>query len=104
LTNYLNNMVITIILLTCLLVVSIYANVNLLRRNEQLEEAQEVLTNEYESLYNKVIEFEQVIESANKKLKEIDYRGSFESDDEVGFFFKELKALQENINTFLRIL
>jgi len=97
-------MVITIILLTCLLVVSIYANVNLLRRNEQLEEAQEVLTNEYESLYNKVIEFEQVIESANKKLKEIDYRGSFESDDEVGFFFKELKALQENINTFLRIL
>ena len=97
-------MVITIILLTCLLVVSIYANVNLLRRNEQLEEAQEVLTNEYESLYNKVIEFERVIESANKKLKEIDYRGSFESDDEVGFFFKELKALHENINTFLRIL
>ena len=36
------------------------------------------------------------------KLKEIDLRGAFESDDEVGFFFKELKAIQEDINNFLQ--
>jgi hypothetical protein len=95
-------MILTIILLVIFLGVSIYANINLLKRNEQLEEAQDLIANDYEELYNKMFLFEAVIDNANKKLKEIDYKGSFESDDEVGFFFKELKNIQEDINKFLQ--
>ena len=95
-------MILTIILLVIFLGVSTYANINLLKRNERLEEAQDLIANDYEDLYNKMVQFETVIDNANKKLKEIDYKGSFESDDEVGFFFKELKNIQEDINKFLQ--
>jgi len=37
---------------------------------------------------------------ADRKLKEIDVRGSYSSDDEVGFFFVELQRIQELLNTF----
>jgi len=95
-------MIISIILLVALLGVSIYINYNLLKRNESLEETYELLADEYEEILNKMIQFEKVIESANKKLKDIDHKGSFESDDEVGFFFKELKGIQQDINNFLQ--
>ena len=95
-------MILTIILLVIFLGVSTYANINLLKRNERLEEAQDLIANDYEDLYNKMVQFETVINNANEKLKEIDYKGSFESDDEVGFFFKELKNIQESINEFLK--
>jgi hypothetical protein len=95
-------MILTIIFLAILLGISIYVNVNLLKRNERLEEAQDLIANDYEELYNKMLLFEAVIDDANKKLKEIDFKGSFESDDEVGFFFKELKNIQDDINKFLQ--
>jgi hypothetical protein len=41
-----------------------------------------------------------IIELSDKKLKEIDYKGSFESDDEIGFFFQSVKQLQEALNAF----
>jgi len=37
----------------------------------------------------------------SKTLKEIDSKGTFEADDEVGTFFESLKALQERIETFI---
>jgi hypothetical protein len=40
------------------------------------------------------------IDFSDKKLKEIDSKGSFESDDEVGYFFKQVKFLQEQLNNF----
>ena len=41
-----------------------------------------------------------LIEFSDKKLKEVDHKGSFESDDEVGFFFQEIKQIQETLNAF----
>ena len=95
-------MILSIILLAILLGISVYINFNLFKRTEQLEQTYDSLVDEYETLYQKMIEFEDVIENSNQKLKEIDNRGSFESDDEVGFFFKELKRIQEEINEFLK--
>jgi hypothetical protein len=37
---------------------------------------------------------------SDKKIKEIDVNGTFESDDEIGFFFKQIKFLQEQLNNF----
>jgi hypothetical protein len=41
-----------------------------------------------------------VIEVADARLKKIDHRGTFQSDDEVGFFFDQIKNLQEILNEF----
>ena len=47
--------------------------------------------NEYESI---IIQFQQIVEFATGKMKEVDNSGHYESDDETGFFFTELKELQ----------
>jgi hypothetical protein len=41
-----------------------------------------------------------VIEITDKKLKEIDHKGTFESDDEIGFFFKSIQQIQDILNDF----
>ena len=38
------------------------------------------------------------IEEADIKLRELDNKGTFESDDEVGYFFDFLKRMIGNIN------
>jgi hypothetical protein len=37
---------------------------------------------------------------SDKKLQEIDHKGTFKSDDEVGFFFKSIKQIQNILNDF----
>ena len=51
--------------------------------------------NQYESL---IIEFQNIIEFAKAKMKQVDAKGHYESDDETGFFFQQLKELQESLN------
>ena len=48
--------------------------------------------NQYESL---IIEFQSIIEFATTKMKQVDANGHYESDDETGFFFQQLKQIQE---------
>jgi hypothetical protein len=47
-----------------------------------------------------MVNFSNVINFSDKKIKEIDARGAFESDDEIGFFFKQIKFLQDQLNGF----
>ena len=51
--------------------------------------------NNYENL---MLEFQQIIEFATTKMKQVDAKGHYESDDETGFFFQQLKELQELLN------
>ena len=51
--------------------------------------------NQYEGL---IIEFQQIIEFATEKMKTVDAKGHYESDDETGFFFEQLKDLQKILN------
>ena len=46
---------------------------------------------QYEDL---IIQFQQIITYATERMKMIDESGHYESDDETGFFFEELKQLQ----------
>jgi len=48
--------------------------------------------NQYEGL---IIEIRNIIEFATTKMKQVDANGHYESDDETGFFFQQLKELQE---------
>ena len=51
--------------------------------------------NQYEDL---IIQFQQIITFATDKMKLVDSSGHYESDDETGFFFKQLKDLQILLN------
>ena len=46
---------------------------------------------QYEDL---IIQFQQIISYATERMKLVDSEGHYESDDETGFFFEELKQLQ----------
>ena len=61
---------------------------NLLRQNEQLEE----------DLVGTISGVVTTITQANEKMKQADIRGSFESDDEVGSVFTELKRIVNELN------
>ena len=46
---------------------------------------------QYENL---ITQFQQIISFSSEKMKLVDSKGHFESDDETGFFFEQLKELQ----------
>ena len=47
--------------------------------------------NQYEDL---ISQFQQIITFSTEKMKAVDARGHYESDDETGFFFEQLKQIQ----------
>tara|TARA_R110001592_G_scaffold271299_2_gene537782 strand:- start:2149 stop:2421 length:273 start_codon:yes stop_codon:yes gene_type:complete len=85
-------MIITIILISIALIGSLYANYNLLKKYEQGEEY-------ISNLETWFVQFSKTITSMNKEIEKIDTKGSFSSDDEVGYFFKELKKIIAKLNT-----
>tara|TARA_B100000214_G_scaffold362833_1_gene327687 strand:- start:605 stop:865 length:261 start_codon:yes stop_codon:yes gene_type:complete len=58
------------------------------------------LTTKLESLEDWVSDFIDTIEKIQTELKEIDYRGSFESDDETGTIFEQIKLTINQLNRF----
>jgi hypothetical protein len=79
-------MEIVISILTALLIVNGFIIYNLLKKNEILEDF--------------IKKQSDAIDYCDKRLKTIDDRGSFIADDEVGWFFTELKKIQEALNEF----
>ena len=92
---------ITIVIILGILVVAFgFTTFNLLKKNEKQEDIisnQETILAGYMEYLSKI---SGIIELSDKKLKEVDHKGSFESDDEVGFFFQEIKQIQETLNAF----
>jgi len=86
-------MILTIILLSVGIVVLGFTTVNLLKKNEN----QEDILASYLLYLDRI---SRVIELSDERLKKVDAKGSFESDDEIGFFFKEVKQIQEVLNEF----
>ena len=88
---------IALIVITCILSVLVvilgFTTFNLMRKNEK----QEDILSEY---LNYLDNLSRTIEISEKKLKEIDNKGTFSSDDEVGFFFQNIKKIQELLNEF----
>ena len=58
------------------------------------------LTVKIEMLEDWVEQFIQTIDRVNRDLKQADYRGSFESDDETGVIFQEIKTIVSQLNRF----
>ena len=47
--------------------------------------------NQYEDF---ILQISSIIEFSTKKMKQVDSTGHYESDDETGFFFEQLKDIQ----------
>jgi hypothetical protein len=74
-------MIVTTLIVSSLLLASIYVNYNLFRKLEVLEDEIESNLTIFRGIY--------------KTMKEIDSNGAFESDDEVGSVFADLKNVVE---------
>ena len=81
------------IILTAVIVTSFFIIRNLIKRNEN----QEDIIEEYE---NFIIKQSEAINACNQRLKEIDDKGIFYADDQIGWFFKEVQKIQEALNEF----
>ena len=75
------------IILTAVIVASFFIIRNLLKKNEVLEDF--------------VAKQSEAISACDKRLKEVDDKGMFYADDQIGFFFKEVQKIQEALNEFM---
>ena len=73
-------------ILLALLIVAGFAIRNLLKKNEILEDF--------------IAKQSEAIDRCDLRLKSIDDRGSFIADDEVGWFFQEVKKIQVALYEF----
>ena len=78
--------IILIILLTLSVSISFVAIRNLIKKNEMMED-----------FINKQSD---AIAACDTRLKQIDQKGVFYADDEIGWFFEEVKKIQEALNEF----
>lgn len=86
-------MIIIISILSCLVVILGYTTYNLLIKNEKAED----IIVSYKEYIDKL---KHQIDISDKRIKEIDAKGIFTSDDEIGWFFKEIQTLQALLNQF----
>ena len=74
------------IILAVVLTASFFIIRNLIVKNERLEDF--------------ISKQSEAIEACDKRLKEVDDKGVFYADDQIGFFFKEVQKIQEALNEF----
>jgi hypothetical protein len=70
---------------------------NLLKKTEKLEN-QIAVQEKY------ILEFYDLVKQSEVKIKEIDNKQLFQSDDEVGFFFTNLKTIQEALSDYIKFI
>lgn len=85
-----------VIIVLLLLAASVFVNYNLYNKYSKLEEISKQNEEFILAMRNRVL-------SQTSYLKQLDRRGAFESDDEVGIFFKELKKIINDIASYLDI-
>lgn len=86
-------MLVTCIILAILVIILGFFTWNLLRKVEKLEDIGEYQQNYIDNLST-------IIGESSKRLREIDEKGTFQSDDEVGFFFNNIKEIQRVLDEF----
>ena len=74
------------IILTIVVTTSFFIIRNLIIKNERLEDF--------------IAKQSEAISACDQRLKEIDDKGIFYADDQIGWFFKEVQKIQEALNEF----
>jgi len=86
-------MVLNIILIISLCI-TLYGLYNLVRKNESLEEI--IINRE-----GFIRDIKYAIFTSSERLHEVDANGTFSTDDEVGFFFEDLKQISNDLNEYI---
>lgn len=86
-------LIISLIVSVVVNLVLLYGVRNLLRKNENQEDvlAQYLM---YMDGLSKTIQY------IDEKLKQIDVKGTFQSDDEIGWFFREVQDMKSKLTNF----
>ena len=79
-------MIILSIALTLVITTSFFIIRNLMKKNETLEDF--------------IAKQSEAVNECNRRLLEIDDKGIFYADDQIGFFFKEVQKIQDALNEF----
>lgn len=86
-------MVIVCIILAVLLAVAIYVIWNL---NKKVVKAEDIIENQIDYLRKVSL----TIQESNVYINQLDEKGHFRADDEIGTFFDFMKEIQDIINSF----
>jgi cell division protein FtsB len=81
------------VILVHIIELAIFGGYLLVKKNNRLEQ----LVNEQQQYIDAI---SIIIEDSANTIKELDNRGAFEADDEVGTFFRNLKGIQDVLNQF----
>lgn len=87
-------MLVTIIILTILLVLLGVALRNLLIKVEKYEDITADQTKYLQNISNLIVE-------SQKHLRSMDERGILQADDEIGYFFEQMKKVQEELDRYM---
>ena len=80
--------------LVVILLIFIYILRNLLKKVEKYED---VVRDQVQYLQN----ISNAVGEGQKHLEKLDERGVFQSDDEVGYFFEQMKYVQDELNRYM---
>ena len=91
-------MMTAIIILSVTLAVSLFVNINQLRKQEQQTDYIEDLEKSNTDYYNFFDGLKTKINQANSEIRNADRLGAFASSDEVGTSFQLIKEVMEDLN------
>jgi|TARA_R110000787_G_scaffold34802_1_gene89860 hypothetical protein len=91
-------MVTTIVILSIVLAISLFVNLNQLRKQEAVSEYVDELESSNTEYFTFFSSLKTRVGESNSKLKQLDRLGSFEADDETGFIFEEMKDIFDSLN------
>jgi hypothetical protein len=87
------DMIETIIILGIMVVILGYTTINLLLKNEK---AEDIIISQQKYISS----ISEIIKNSEKRIKEIDVKETFKSDDEIGWFFNEIKNIQNILSQY----
>ena len=87
-------MIYIIIILSVLLIAALYVIYNLFRKVEVLETLAEKHS-------DYLVRLNDMVSVSTKRLDEIDDKGAFSSDDEIGWFFTYVKQVQDLLKQYV---
>ena len=93
-------MIYIISILSLLVVVMGFTTFNLLRKVERYEDELNKRQDAIISYQEYINGLGSTVEFMTKRIDEIDAKGTFKSDDEVGFFFERLKMLNDMLRPY----
>ena len=91
-------MITTIVILSVILLASMFVNINQLKKQEAQSDYIEELENSNTEYYNFFQQLKTKVGEANSQIRNADRLGAFEASDEVGTSFQIIREVMDDLN------